>query len=506
MNRVLTRVYLWLDFFVEKPSRGLVLICVLQMVGWGILVTFFMPIPYVDILFHSVVGRMTDFDFWGEHYRHPPVAYWLTHWLNFGEPLLVYPHNIAAQIFVIATYIGVYYMGLELLKNKRDALVSVLLLIPLGVYQGAPVAEFNHGYLQGLNHNVLQYPFWILIPLVTFYATRPLSEKAHQHWFWLVLGVLLGIGCWTKISIGLLYGTVLAWTLIDREARQHYKTVYPYLALFLCLTIGAMPIYYGLYHLAGTAFHVLVMGYHTGQFEHIGEVTVIVASMVGVAIVARGISVDTSLCYPFVSMTRRASHFLLFITFVPFAILAAGFLLVQGAPFFSWTLPMYALWGIVLVAIMRPTWRAYSPHLILLAAVVLLLKPVYYYPLTHGFYPQSDNHWVIAQKIMHEWNTQTANAPLKIVYGNIGTFGSLLALYGGDEVRLAHPYPQKKPKEDHLLRQDGALFVIAGNDRRKEKTRQAIKRLQLQEQTMVIDEFPHVIYYAILPPANSKKS
>ena len=92
----------------------------------------------------------------------------------------------------------------------------------------------------------------------------------------------------------------------------------------------------------------------------------------------------------------------------------------------------------------------------------------------------------------------------QIVYGNIGTFGSLLALYGGDEVRLAHPYPQKKPKEDHLLRQDGALFVIAGNDRRKEKTRQAIKRLQLPEQSMKIDEFPHVIYYAILPPANPR--
>ena len=238
MNTLPTRIYQWLDFFVEKPVRGLVLICVLQMVGWGILVTFFMPIPYFDIVLHTFGGRNPDADFWGDWYRHPPLALWLTHWLNFGESLLVYPHNIAAQIFVIATYIGVYYMGLALLNNKRDALVAVLLLIPLGVYQGAPIVEFNHGYLQGLNHNVLQYPFWVLLPLVTFYATRPLREKAHQHWWWLALGVLLGMGCWTKISIGLLYSTLLVWTLIDREARGHYKTVYPYLAIGLCLLIG----------------------------------------------------------------------------------------------------------------------------------------------------------------------------------------------------------------------------------------------------------------------------
>ena len=198
MNRVLKRVYLFLDFFVQKPSRGLLLICVLQMVGWGILVTFFMPIPYYDILLHTFFASDPDADFGGEDYRNPPLAYWLTHWLNFGEPLLVYPHNIAAQLFVIVTYIGVYHMGLALFKDKVQALVSVLLLIPLGVYQGAPVTEFSYGYLQGLNHNVLQYPFWVLLPLATFYATRPLSEKAHQHWFWAGVGGVVGNGMLDK--------------------------------------------------------------------------------------------------------------------------------------------------------------------------------------------------------------------------------------------------------------------------------------------------------------------
>ena len=502
MNRVLARGYRWLDFFVQKPSRGLLLICGLQMVGWGILVTFFMPIPYSDILYHTFVGRSPDAYFWGDSYRHPPLAYWLTHWLNFGEPLLVNSHNIAAQIFVIATYTGVYYMGLELLKNKRDALVAVLLLIPLGVYQGAPTLTFAQGNLAGLNHNVLQYPFWVLIPLVTFYATRPLSEKARQSFWWLVLGVLLGMGCWTKISIGLLYGTLLAWTLIDREARLHYKTVYPYLAIILCLLIGAKPIYYGFYQWFHVVQYVLIFAFNLDRLYRATAILEIWAYMVGVAVLARGISLQTSLCYPFAGLTRRASHFLLFITFMPFAVVLVGSVYQQVVPPFAWTLPMYGLWGVVLVAIMRSTWRTYTPHLILLAAVVLLLKPVYYYPLTHGFYPRADNHWVISEKIMNQWNSQTGNAPIGFVNRRTGNLGGLLSLYLEIEKKQHQTiYPEATMNEE--LKQKGALIVFSEDDWDSEKKQwhQVIEDWQLTEQSMKIDEYPHVIYYAILPPA-----
>ena len=491
MNRVFACGYSWLNFFVEKPSRGLLLICVLQIFGWGILVTFFMPIPYFDIMFHSFVGR--SHDFWGGFFHHPPLAFVLAHWLNFGEVLLVYPHNIAAQLVVIATYMGVYYMGLALFRDKVQALVSVLLLIPLGVYQGAPITDFNYGYLQGLNHNVLQYPFWIFIPLVTFYATRPLSDKARQSLWWLVLGVLSGMGLWTKISIGILYGTVLAWTLIDRSARQHYKTAHPYFAIFLCLLIGANPLFYGTLNWQHMAQYVVDKARDDGaSFDRISEVLVIVASMVSVAIVARGISLRTRLTYPFARLTPRNSHFLLFVTFVPFFVILVGSVYRQILPLFSWTLPMYALWGIVLVAIMRATWRAHTPHVILLAAIVLLLKPVYYYPLAHGFYPKRDNHWVISEKIMHEWNTQTHNAPLGVVYGNNGDLAAAVSLYGGGDLPLYHL------AENKLYR--GAFFVFHDHDLKKNSVRAIIERLQIPEQRMKIDEYPHMIYYAILPP------
>ena len=381
-------------------------------------------------------------------------------------------------------------------RQSARPLVSVFLLIPLGVYQGAPIVEFNHGYLQGLNHNVLQYPLWIFIPLVTLYATRPLSEKARQSFWWLVLGILLGIGFWTKISIGILYGTLLAWTLIDREARQHYKTIAPYLALLVCLTIGAKPLYYGLLHWHDMALYVVDKAHYIADFDRISEVVVIFASMMAVAVLARGISKDTRLCYPFVSLTRRMSHFLLLITLMPFAILVMIAAWLHIEPAFSWTLPMYGLWGVVLVAIMRPTWRVYSPHVMLLAAVVLLFKPVYYYPLAHGFYPQSDNHWVVSEKIMDEWNAQTHNAPLTTIYGNIGRLAGVVALYARADAPQSI-FNGEVTKEHNA---NGALLLSSDGDWQKDSMRLVMKKLQLPEQTMAIDQYPHVIYYAILPP------
>ena len=484
-NQLLTHGYRGLDFFVEKPWRGLLLICGLQMVAWFILVTFFMPIPHYDILYHTYVGRDLGVNFWGEYYRHPPAAYLLTHLLNFGEPFLLYPHNIAAQLFVIATYGGVYHMGLALLNNKRDALVAVLLLIPLGVYHGL-------WDLQGLNHNVLQYPFWVLIPLATFHATRPLSEKARQSFWWLVLGVLLGIGLWTKISIGLLYGAILAWTLIDREARQHYKTPYPYLAFLVCLAIGAKPLYYGLLYWQNMAQYLVEKIHHEADSNSITHIWNILLYMAAVAVLAGGISLRTRLCYPFASMTRRASHFLLFITFMPFAVLAVGAVW-RSPPLFSWTLPMYGLWGVVLVAIMRSTWRTYTPHLILLAAIVLLLEPVYHSSMKHTLYPRVDNHWVVAEKIMDEWNQQTDNAPLGIVYGTAGVLGGVVSLYNDADT------PQERIVENEHHR--GALVVFDSAQWYKDHFYQIIEDLQVPEQTMKIDEYPHVIHYAILPPA-----
>ena len=51
------------------------------------------------------------------------------------------------------------------------------------------------------------------------------------------------------------------------------------------------------------------------------------------------------------------------------------------------------------------------------------------------------------------------------------------------------------------LKRHGALFVFDNTDWGAGRFRQAMKILQVPEQSMKIDEYPHVIYYAIVPPA-----
>ena len=119
----------------------------LQVLGWGVMVIFFHATPHHDITLNSLLGLHG-----GDDKRHPPLVYAFNHWLNMGEGVLLLPHYVVAQLFVIATYGAVYGMGVVLLKNKVQALAATLLLVGLPVYQ-----EYTR---VGVNHDVMMFPFW----------------------------------------------------------------------------------------------------------------------------------------------------------------------------------------------------------------------------------------------------------------------------------------------------------------------------------------------------------
>ena len=307
MNTLLTRVYLLLDFFVEKPSRGLALLMGLQVLGWGVMATFFNAIPHHDIFLNSLIGLHGED---AHEKRHPPLVYIVNHWLHMGEPLFLLPHYVAAQLFVIATYGVVYQLGVVLLKNKTQALAATLLLAGLHVY---------HKYTTwvGVNHDVMMYPFWALIPLLTFYATRPLSQDARQHRWWLLLGFVMGMPVWVKYQIAVLLVTVALWVLMDKEARAHLTTLYPYGALLICLCVAAIPL-----EQAWQYRHV-IEGYGTSyDTENFWWRVIIMPKLMLLALLLAGlISLKTRLTYPFHTMTKRETNFLCLFALMPFVIL-----------------------------------------------------------------------------------------------------------------------------------------------------------------------------------------
>ena len=52
----------------------------------------------------------------------------------------------------------------------------------------------------------------------------------------------MGIPIWMKYHIFILLVTVGLWILVDKEARAHLATPYPYGALLICLCVAAIPL------------------------------------------------------------------------------------------------------------------------------------------------------------------------------------------------------------------------------------------------------------------------
>ena len=487
MNRVLKRVYLLLDFFLQKPSRGLMLLMGLQVLAWGVMAIFVHPIPPYDMIGYSYYVR--EFGLGISDLRHPPLVNIFHYLLGSGDMPPFPAHYIITQLFVIATYGAAYCMGVVLLKDKVQALVATLLLVGLDVYH-------RHS-LAGVNHNVIQYPLWALIPLLTFYATRSLTQKAEQHLWWLLLGFVMGVALWTKYSIVLLLATVALWVLMDKEARAHLTTPYPYGALLICLYVAAIPL-----EQAWQYSHVIeIYVQQKNEEPNVWHRVLLSPKLMLIAVLLAGlVSRRTRLTYPFHDMTKRDTHFLCLFALMPFIMLGLLTLMIHIELKYYWTLPMYPLWGIVLVALLREGWRHYTAHVILLLAMAVLLKPFYQYPYDIGFYPRLNNPQVIVGKIIEKWRQQTANQPIAHVFGNLGLLGGVVALYAGNQARLSHPF--NKTPDDELLQKEGVLFVFDdGYDWFRNEVRQKIAHFNLTEQKMKIDEYPHVIYYAILPPA-----
>ena len=298
-----------------------------------------------------------------------------------------------------------------------------------------------------------------------------------------------------KYHIAVLLVTVALWILIDKEARAHLLTPYPYWALLICLCVAAIPLE------QAWQYRYDIMGY--GKFPHDNEnfwwrVITMPKLMVLALLLAGVISLKTRLTYPFHTMTKRETHFLCFFALMPFLVFFVVGVVVDTDLKFYWTSAMYSLWSLLLVALVRAGWRKYSTHVILVLAVALLLKPFYQYPFKKAFYPRFNNPSVVAEKIIENWRQQTSNQPIAHVLGSPGGLGGLVAMSAGNEVRFLKHH---EAADDELLQKDGLFFVFSEDDWQKNRIRQDMKKWQLPEQSMKIDEYPHVIYYAILPPA-----
>lgn len=201
------------------PNWGIPLFLILHAAVWTALPALLYPNLPLDLIEALVYGRE-----WQLGYdKLPPLPWWLVEivYRIAGHDFAYY---LLAQAAVAAGFAAVWAMARPLIGN-RGALVAVLIIDGLH-YFSYTAAKFNH--------DVIQLPLWAL---AGYAFHRALRGGALRNW--LLLGLAIGLSLWAKYFVTVLIAPLAIFMLADRDARKHFATPGPYLAIVTALVVMA---------------------------------------------------------------------------------------------------------------------------------------------------------------------------------------------------------------------------------------------------------------------------
>lgn len=203
----------------ETPGRAFAAFLALHAAVWTLLPTILYPNLPLDLIEALMYGRE-----WQLGYdKLPPLPWWLVEiaYRLVGHDFAYY---LLAQVSVIAAF-AVVFVAARPLTGTLGALVAVLILDGLH-YLNYTSAKFNH--------DVIQLPFWAL---AGFALHRGLRGRGIADW--VLLGLAVGTLLWAKYFVVVLVAPMVAFILVDREARQCLRTPGPYIAAAIALVVMA---------------------------------------------------------------------------------------------------------------------------------------------------------------------------------------------------------------------------------------------------------------------------
>jgi Dolichyl-phosphate-mannose-protein mannosyltransferase len=189
----------------------------LHLVVWTALPLLFTHALPVDTIEGVVWGQG-----WQLSYIHPPLQAWLlgaTDWLVGYQRWAIY---LVSQILITTGFWAVWRVA-RLIVTPLGALVAVLTL------EG--VVFFNF-MTPNLFPDLIELPFWALATWSLFRALR-FGRRSD----WLLLGLWLAGAAYAKYVGAILAAVMIAFMLIEPQARRCWRTAGPYLAAGLCLLL-----------------------------------------------------------------------------------------------------------------------------------------------------------------------------------------------------------------------------------------------------------------------------
>ena len=192
---------------------------------------------------------------WGSHWqwgyeKHPPLAAWIAEAFAQMTGKALWGVYLAGQLVILACFWAVWRVARDLVGHEY-AVLSVLVLEGISYYSYETPA---------FNHNLVQLALWALTVLCLW-----LSLSSGRIRYWLLCGVMIGLGFLNKYDMIVLLVPFLVLMLLHAQARKQFGTPGPYVAVVVAAVIVAPHVYWLFKNDFPTVPYALARGKGTGR-------------------------------------------------------------------------------------------------------------------------------------------------------------------------------------------------------------------------------------------------
>jgi len=182
---------------------------------WTFAPPYFIANYRIDTLEMMVIGQHWVL----ATFKHPAFQGWVVEILSQVFLHAEFVPYLAAQIAMVLSVWGIWKLAQKFLSPQL-ALVAALAMLSY-IY-------FNFESTQ-YNNRTFMRAFWILAVYFLYCATENGKNR-----YWILTGIMLGLGLACKLITFLLIFTILVYMLVDPHARKFWKTPGPYLSTGIC--------------------------------------------------------------------------------------------------------------------------------------------------------------------------------------------------------------------------------------------------------------------------------
>ena len=382
-----------------------------HLVIWTLVPSFSNKNLPLDVIEALAWGTNLD---WGWD-KHPPLS------VFFPEVFYqIFNNNdwayyLLSQIFVVISFIVIFKLAKEFLKNETQALITVFLLE--GIY-------FYNFTTPEFNVNVCQIPFW---SLTVYYAWQSFKNDKIQNW--VLLGVFAALGVLSKyLFIYLLVGINFFFIYyFVKNKKLNFKYFIPVVIFLLVLSPH-------FFWLVDNDFKTMVYGLKRTSLEEstflnhlifpakfiLKQLTILIPFLILLNLMIKKYKFN-------INQNDKKSIFLIFVVLVPIFLMILTSLIFAANIRTMWMTPFYLFIGLFFIYHFKSSVNLKSlKRFIICFLFVFFISPASYLYISlsndnkRTDYPGKE----IAQLVQNRWNKNFSNN-IAIVVGDEWLAGNL---------------------------------------------------------------------------------